>query len=313
MLKSRIFISSGQKNDSADHFSERQLVASLRTILEDECNFEVYTAIEQHSLEGFTKNILENLEKSEYFLFIDFRREKIKSSEEYYRGSLFSHQELGIAVYLKKKHVLLFQEDGVEKRNGIINFIQANPISFADRSKLNEEIINAIQKEKWHTGWRNEIQLNRTPGEYQEVFYHPIQRTLRFFHITVNNLHDSKAASDCLVYLRNAVNMENNVSLLLPHYELKWRNVTEKSVMVLPSQGRDFDALFVDHFSEPKIHFGFNMFLVDYPNIMNEYRLHNFGDYELTFEVVSREFTSKAKFHLHFEANIQNISLTQIQ
>ncbi len=70
----------------------------------EECGFEVYVAPDQHSLEGFTQNILSNLEKSEYYLFIDFIREEIENKEEKsktsrnFRGSLFTHQELGIAT-----------------------------------------------------------------------------------------------------------------------------------------------------------------------------------------------------------------------
>lgn len=311
MLKSRIFISSGQKNNSTDPTSERNLVVKLKETLEEKYDFEVYIAIEQHTIEGFTKNILENLEKSEYYIFLDFKRDRLESGE--YRGSLFSHQELAIAVYLKKKHVLIFQEEGVERREGVINYIQANPLPFTNRDMLVESIVQTILREKWHTGWRNELQLVRTANEYEDIFYHPIQRRLRFFHITVKNLHYNKAASNCFVYLREAINLETSESLCLPHYELKWKQVMGKNVTILPNQSRDFDALLVDHFSDPKIHFGFNMFEVDYPNAINEYRLNKFGDYKLTFEVVSTEFSSNAIFQLHFESNVQNISLTQIE
>jgi hypothetical protein len=75
-------------------------------------------------LNGFTENILPMLEKSEYYLFIDFRREEIGSQR--FRGSLFSHQELGIATYLKKEHILIFQEKGVLDRDGIKGFIQVS-------------------------------------------------------------------------------------------------------------------------------------------------------------------------------------------
>jgi hypothetical protein len=61
------------------------------------------------------------LEKSEYYLFIDFRREELGSQR--FRGSLFSHQELGIATYLKKEHILIFQERGVLERDGIKGYV----------------------------------------------------------------------------------------------------------------------------------------------------------------------------------------------
>ena len=38
-------------------------------------------AVEQHSLTGFTENILSALEKCDTYLFIDFRREHLRDDE----------------------------------------------------------------------------------------------------------------------------------------------------------------------------------------------------------------------------------------
>ena len=81
MTKTRVFISSGQRHGSGDEIFEREIVQEVRKMVENQFNFQVYVATEQHSIDAFTKNILENLEKSKYFLFIDFMREKIESKE----------------------------------------------------------------------------------------------------------------------------------------------------------------------------------------------------------------------------------------
>jgi hypothetical protein len=166
MIKSRVFISCGQHGNTQDPTSERGTITILKQELERR-GFEVYIAVEQHTLNGFAENILSVLEKAEYYLFVDFRREEVVSEKGQYkidqkfRGSLFSHQELGVATYLKKEHILIFQERGVLKRDGIKGFIQANPISFNSRSELPAIIIEAIENEHWHTGWRNELVMEK--------------------------------------------------------------------------------------------------------------------------------------------------------
>jgi len=71
------------------------------------------------------------LAASEYFVFVDFKRERLNDTIEC-RGSLFSHQELAIASFLDLE-VLAFQEAGVKQSDGIMGFLQANAISFTDR------------------------------------------------------------------------------------------------------------------------------------------------------------------------------------
>jgi hypothetical protein len=89
-------------------------------------------------------------------MFIDFKRERIEShaSKEEYRGSLFTNQELAIAIYLKKE-IIAFQESGIP-RDGMLNAIQGNAIPFEDTDKLVERVISEI-KSRWRTGWRNEF------------------------------------------------------------------------------------------------------------------------------------------------------------
>ena len=104
----------------------------------------------------FMQNILPVLRDCEYFMFIDFKRERIEShaSKEEYRGSLFTNQELAIAIYLKKE-IIAFQESGIP-RDGMLNAIQGNAIPFEDTDKLVERVISEI-KSRWRTGWRNEF------------------------------------------------------------------------------------------------------------------------------------------------------------
>jgi len=78
-------------------------------------DFDCYIALNEQTVLGLRENIFAQLTKSEYFLFIDFRREQLiysdgspplapsGSTSTRYRGSLFTHQELGIASFWRSK------------------------------------------------------------------------------------------------------------------------------------------------------------------------------------------------------------------
>ena len=94
------------------------------------------SAVEQtanlHTENGYTcTNILPHFRDHEYFLFIDFRGEHLMSTVQTkdYRGSLFTNQELAIAIYLNKE-IIAFQEEGIKKLDGMLSAIQANVIPF---------------------------------------------------------------------------------------------------------------------------------------------------------------------------------------
>ena len=73
------------------------MVEELRKQLKG--TYDLYISVNEQSLSGMTEDIFDNLKKAEYFLFIDFKREKLVRSA--YRGSLFTNQELAIAKMLE--------------------------------------------------------------------------------------------------------------------------------------------------------------------------------------------------------------------
>ena len=125
VMRARIFISCGQREG---YESELANTIAHRLI---QRGFDPYITVEEQVLRGFTQNILPRLEESEYYLFIDFRREIVL--DDYgncmgNRGSLFSHQELAIAAFLNKP-VIAFRERAVMGRDGVSGFLQINSIS----------------------------------------------------------------------------------------------------------------------------------------------------------------------------------------
>ena len=93
MRKARVFISCGQRIDR-----EKNIGMEVDRYFKAR-GFDTYFAEKVHSPEALTEHIFTYLKESEYFIFIDFKREKINKTE--YRGSIFVNQEIGISIFLK--------------------------------------------------------------------------------------------------------------------------------------------------------------------------------------------------------------------
>jgi hypothetical protein len=144
--KARVFISCEQKKESEEVTIANQIEQSLRSM-----GFDPYVAVQEHTLQGVKETIFKKLANAEYFLFVDFKREKLytANSEDTRecRGSLFSHQELAIATFLEHES-LAFQEEGLKRDDGILRFIQANCIPFSDRKQLPSLIAEKIKEKQ---------------------------------------------------------------------------------------------------------------------------------------------------------------------
>jgi len=147
MRNARVFISCGQRKPREiaigkaveEYFRKR--------------DFETYFAEIVHSPEALTENIFRFMRESEYFVFIDFKREQINSND--YRGSLFVNQEAAIAIFLRLNG-LGFYEKGV-KREGILDYHIYNSFPFEDGT----EIIGILSEETkhWDKNSVNEIKI----------------------------------------------------------------------------------------------------------------------------------------------------------
>jgi hypothetical protein len=192
--RARVFVSCGQNKDSV----EPVLATDIKRRL-IELGFDPYVAVGEQSLRGLKENLFEQLNKSEYFVFVDFKRERLDGLDSH-RGSLFSHQELAVASFLDID-VLAFQEQGVKQNDGILGFIQGNAIAFSDREKLPEQVAARVQQllqvGAWDSRWRNELVLEREATYFSDALRVPHQKMGRFFHIGVRNLHHRRAAMNC--------------------------------------------------------------------------------------------------------------------
>lgn len=323
--KARVFISCGQREKSNLEIvtveNLPQATAELtvaRKILEklQKLGYEPYLALEQQTLQGVKEGIFENLRNTEYFLFIDFQRERlfklgtIDFDSEEYRGSLFSNQELAIAAFLGCE-VLAFQEKGVKKKDGLLNFVQANCKTFSDRNRLASTVIAEVRK-KWSPNWRNELYIESVVHSDDNVL-NPVEGMGKYFHITLTNKHKDKVARNCVSYVEQIRNLKTGDLRVLNYVELKWKGVITAGVTIPPRSQRHLDAFHVNHSTPNTVMLGLNNYLVDFSGFVAEYQISGTGDYEIDYVVFSDNFTPvRAKFRLHIGTNLTDVTFRKI-
>jgi len=297
-LRARVFISCGQRKESDEVVIAQQIGERL-----EKKGFEPYVAVQQSSLRGLKENIFQELSLSEYFLFVDFKREKI--SDNTYRGSLFCHQELAIASYLDIP-VLGFQEQGVSPDDGILRFLQANCTPFSDRHTLANVIADKIELAEWNPHWKNQLKMERDPSQFAENPQVPGNRMARFFYITVKNLNIYKHARNCYAFLESAYDLSAEEKIPVRLIEFKWSGYVLPNATILPSSQRPLDAFFVFN-DNPETPY-FRVFS-DSDHFIP--RIKGPGDYLLTYMVISDNFsTVRETFRMHLENKVDNIRLT---
>jgi hypothetical protein len=290
MLRARVFISCGQNKET----DEVEIAGRIAKVL-DGLGYEPYIAVVEQTLKGLTDNIFARLKESEYFLFIDFKRDRLTDRGlDCCRGSLFSHQELGIAAFLKKP-VIAFREKSVIWDDGIMGFLQANCEQFSDRSDL-PRLVAAKVPNKWKPDWRNELEIRREEGQFQDEVIAPSggapPRPVRFFHLDVVNSNPFETAINCCAYLVNTEVLPQRRELPLQDVEFKWRGVLFPTVMIPPSRTRQFDA-FLSFRDDP----GHALTGALTDSWRHRYGLQQ-GDYLITFAVRSENFPEARKTFL---------------
>jgi len=279
-LRAQVFISCGQSRET----EELQIAHRIGERL-SQLGYEPYIATEEQTLRGVKENIFRHLENSEYFVFIDFKRERLVTNhEETWRGSLFSHQELALASYLDIE-LVAFQEKGVKQEDGIMRFLQGNSTVFSDRNLLPNALADVIQQRHWNPGWKNRLLLEREAAQFVDAKTSPRGDLRRYFSVRVRNLHPRKTALNCYAYLQHVRNMGTNTDVPVETIEYKWSGYTKPNAIIGPASARSFDAFWVSHQTPTRL--GFSVF-TDSSQFVP--RISGPGDFVLTYAVVSENF-----------------------
>ncbi len=304
-LRARVFISCGQNKTSNE--PKLAMAISRRLINLD---FDTYVAVREQTLRGPKENLFEQLSKSEYFLFIDFTRERLAVKNRICRGSLFSHQELAVASFLEIE-VLAFQEKGVHQRDGVLGSVQGNAIPFSGRARLPDlvgrQVKQRLSEGKWSPRWRNELALESKPTRL--IIPNTQGQMHTYFHLAVRNRHRRKTALNCIANLERVVSVDTGKEIAFTPFELKWEAYTLPNAHIAPNGERNIDAFCIRHEAPTTLNF--------YSYVRDATYIHpqitTPGRYELTYLVVADNFPPvKRSFILTLDSSVEKTSLAPL-
>lgn len=300
MRKARVFISCGQRNNR-----EVSIGKSVQDYF-DKRGFETYFAEAVHSSDGLTENIFRFLNQSEYFVFIDFKRENLSADE--HRGSLFVNQEIAIATFLNLIGAG-FVEKGV-KREGILEYQIYNAIPFEDGT----EIINSLDglTKNWDINSVNELFISYNPAATSRkvrLNNHPQKPLTDWYHLEIFNRNKKEHAFSCMGYITYINDLKTGKVFDVPTNELVWTGIADITANIMGGTKRDLDAFFIIHGNE-QIRFHQRILGTNNP----KYILPNLpkGKYEIEYIVISSNFDNVSKkFIIDFQEGYEKLEFKE--
>jgi hypothetical protein len=200
-MSGRVFISCGQNTKA-----ERDAAAGLKGWFSGR-GFRPHVAIQAQSLADINSGVVGELKRSDFYVFVDFRRERIASppstKRRTFRGSLFTNQELAIAFLLGFNHVIFLQQEGVEL-GGLLKFMGANPTRFKKVDEVLTLVPMLVQERNWSPAYSRHLALGELRWSIPIVFGdHTGQRPIRALYLDIHNRREDVAALDAVCRLES--------------------------------------------------------------------------------------------------------------
>ena len=253
-MPAKVFISCGQRSDD-----EKAIADEVRAWFKEQ-GFEAYVAAEVQDLTDLAESVKNQLQTSDYFLFIDFCREDLsRNGEPTCRGSLFSHQELALAYYLEFEDSIIYLQDQNRtlEREGILKWLHVNPIPVGGqkrpptRDEVVKAVADAVTKRKWAPSFSRLLvpRMGEKPStlvtyrDHTTTHLHPPERKVYIWGVKVSNERRDRAALNVTATLRELY--KGYAPPYCPDNAwLKWAGHWEAYSMVIPpNDHRSFDAL----------------------------------------------------------------------
>ncbi|MCF7874216.1 MAG: hypothetical protein K9M00_05230 [Candidatus Omnitrophica bacterium] len=293
MRKARVFISCGQKTER-----EKKIGQDIKDYL-DSRGFNTYFAEKVHSSDALTENIFKFLEKSEYFIFVDFKRDTLPEGE--IKGSLFVNQEIAIATFLGIE-ATGFQEKGV-KREGILDYHIYNALPFENSS----DIINHLEEQtkKWDCDSVDELDIIFKEDIVDKDVLLNKKVMSDWYHLEIKNRCKKKHAFLCNAYVTKISDRKAKKEIEIPSNELIWAGTGQWVTNILRNSVKELDAFCIREGSQ-YIEFNQRALLTNNPR----YRIPSLpsGEYLLEFTVISSNFENVSKeFILKHKGNRESV------
>jgi hypothetical protein len=138
-------------------YKERQVGAAIKEWFHQR-GFEPYVAIQAQSLTDINSGIIGELKRSDFHVFIDFRRERLIPSSGFvnpfrrypHRGSLFTNQELAVAFLLEFDNAIFLRQEGIDTE-GLLRYMGSNAERFETLRDVPVLIEKLVGERHWHT------------------------------------------------------------------------------------------------------------------------------------------------------------------
>lgn len=156
-MKSKIFLSCGQQGE------EIKVAREIKNRLRNR-GFEVYIALDAQSIPEINAGIIGELKNSDFYLFVNFRREPLGTNareENEYRGSLFSHQEFAIAYALGFDQKILVVNQTHVKREGMVQHFGCNAKEFNSSKDCAAVVTQAVKRARWRPDYSRRLRAGR--------------------------------------------------------------------------------------------------------------------------------------------------------
>lgn len=288
-MAGKVFISCGQRAPN-----ETAVAYRIRDLLKDRFGLESYLAFKVQSFDDLMQ-ITKELSICDYYLFIDFRRERL-GWKGAYRGSLFTHQELAIARHLGFSEIIALQQEGV-LLEGFAKYILSNPEHF----KSDEDLLNKIERLVHGRGWSIVYSRNLVAGRLTKnapMLYADhstaVPRNEVIWHCQIANHRNDKAAINTLAILKQVKNPDTSISSPDKTF-LKWAfQQNDYSRTIFPSSDASFDLLAVN-FNAPRnvyLHSRLDTYLPTSVGTIERQPIiaNGNGAYKLTYQVFAENF-----------------------
>lgn len=234
----RVFISCGQRA------TEKNTAEKIGRLLKEKFALDSYLAFKIQSLYDIMK-ITDELKASDYYLFIDFRR----NGGTDLPCSLFTHQELALAHHVGFKYMIALQQDGIPLE-GFLKYVLSNPEHFSDESELLQKIEELVKERGWNSGFSRNLVLEQIEPQPLMLYGDQTGQHLeRIWHAQIRNRRPDIAAVNSVCILDF---IENSDGIKIPSTDrsyLKWARQSGYQRTILPEDQGKVD-IFAIHAKE---------------------------------------------------------------
>jgi hypothetical protein len=283
-MSGNIFISCGQADAE-----EGQIASEVSALLVKQGFPEPYVAIQAQTIQDVNFSIINSLKKSDYYIFIDFARERIGSRgwfKPLFRGSLFTNQELAIAYVLEFKEVLYLQQEGVNLE-GLGKYLLSNAVKFKNKNEVPRIIEQEVKNKGWLPTYSRHLTLGN-PTYGQPCQYTDSTGTYQqyIWLLEVENLRHDTAAFDTLARV-NEITLPGGNKISCPDREfLKWAGKREAySATILPRSNARLDLFALDNANTSHLYLHSERDVIPRNPILNSP-----GIYTLHYQLFSKGF-----------------------